>query len=239
MAQIKTVQLFSVASGLAFLVAAAMPAIATAEETLGAEVACYSALRGHSNGNDMRISQDLVLVPAKRGAKNGFYVYSRGEAHFHEIPKIQESQFRFKLKLEGRAPVYVDLRRGATPEQGQVRSGATCSQLGAQERDFTPLGAGDTLDNLSRASIHQDLQNRVQTVAEAFRQQRAATPPAAQGQLRTDFEKSLDACGMIGQIRENTMQQRQKIAASVPAAVEGPNTNWSMNGAVLGSAGAN
>ena len=74
----------SVATLLA--VGGSLSSSANAQPIFDKEVACYKALIGHSEGKNYNLQKDLILIPATRSGKKGFYLYTDSGAYFHAVP---------------------------------------------------------------------------------------------------------------------------------------------------------
>lgn len=184
-----------------FVVSAVCGLSASAAPIFEKEIACYNALIGSSFGANYNLGEDLILLAATRSGKQGFYLYTEGNACFHAFPtapaKRGMSYYYLELRVPGKKPRYVtysyDAERPGNP--GVAFSDDPAPELRGK---YKVLSGGDALDEASKQAFAKDLEARVRTVASTYEQylddaQRMHRP----AKRRKDYDTALDLCGIV------------------------------------------
>ena len=180
-----------------------------------------------SNGvGALSLKDRVVLVPANRSGKKGFYIYTDKSAYFYPLGKAQDgnNQFNwyyFQLSVPGRQDIfftYSDPKDGVGGGPGLGIEGQS-KPADALVGKYVKIGGNDALDDASRSAFSASLQTSVQLVTQRYldevRYSQIMHRPAPD---KSRYERALGACKFDGDknLRDIVVAESEKLSRANP-----------------------
>lgn len=159
------------------------------------EIECYGDLIGKATGANFEVNGNVVLLPATRDGKRGFYAYTDSTAYFCQLPKPLGYSY-LKLALAGKPVTYItysDVR----DDVGRPGMATSSEPLPANKGKYQNADCRDFLDKQSRIAFNEELKKRLATVAKHYYEDLATN----RQDWTSEYKKAIEKCEKIEGLR--------------------------------------